>query len=125
MRCFYHNTVEAVGICKNCNRGVCSECAREVTNAIACKDRCEAEAEAINEMISRGKTSYQKTSGAYSRNAIIYGLFAVTFGVWGAIEIGSMVGSVMLLISVVFIVGAILNYSTSRKFLQSTTQRRT
>ena len=126
MRCFYHNSVEAVGICKNCYRAVCRDCATECTNGIACKNRCEGEVEAVNDIINRGKTSYQKTSSAYSRNALIYFLFAAGFGVWGAIEITRlpMLGSVMLLVTIVFIIAAVLNYSTSRKFLQSGTERR-
>lgn len=124
MRCFYHSTTEAVAICKNCSRGVCRDCLTEFPNGIACKNRCEAEVEAVNQIINRGKTSYQKTSSAYSRNAIIYVMFAAAFGIWGAIEMGDrpMVGGVMLVLGIVFIIAALLNYSTSRKFMQSESQ---
>ena len=45
MRCFKHNDAEAVGICRNCLKGVCKECAIEVKNGIVCSDSC---AEVIN-----------------------------------------------------------------------------
>src|SRR4030095_7607907 len=103
MLCFYHSSIEAVAICKNCSRGVCRDCAAEFPNSIACKNRCEAEVEAVNQLINRGKTSYQKTSSAYSRNAIIYVMFAAAFGIWGATEIGDrpMLGGVMLVLGLV------------------------
>ncbi len=62
MKCFYHNSIDAVGICKNCNRGVCSECAADLKNGIACKNRCESEVQAVNELINRNKNSHQKAS---------------------------------------------------------------
>jgi succinate dehydrogenase/fumarate reductase-like Fe-S protein len=72
MKCFYHNSVDAVAICKNCNRGVCPDCAAEVSNGVACKNRYEAEVEAVNYLINQNKTSYQKASSAYARNALIF-----------------------------------------------------
>jgi predicted transporter len=54
-------------------------------------------------------------------------MFAAAFGIWGAIEISNraMVGGVMLVLGIVFIIAALLNYSTSRKFMQSESQSRT
>lgn len=43
MRCFVHSNIEAVGTCRNCQRGLCNDCATEVDKVLACKDRCEAE----------------------------------------------------------------------------------
>jgi hypothetical protein len=41
MQCYYHQSNPAVGICKNCNRGICVNCAAEVADDIACRNRCE------------------------------------------------------------------------------------
>lgn len=38
MKCFYHPKRDAVGICSNCNKGVCTECAREVNGLVYCKN---------------------------------------------------------------------------------------
>ena len=127
MHCFYHDPVEAVAICKNCNRGVCRECAVELVNGIACKNRCEAEVEAVNQIIERSKTSYQKTSSAFSRNAIVYLMFAVVFGFWALIRSGGSPGLVwtMLAIAIVFLIASLFSYSTSRRYLKVDTDKRT
>jgi quinol-cytochrome oxidoreductase complex cytochrome b subunit len=127
MRCFYHEIVDAVAICKNCNRGVCHECAIEFANGVACKNRCEAEVEAVNQMIDRSKTSHQKTSSAYSRNAVVYLMFAVVFGVWGVSELTArpLVGWLMALLAIIFLVAAFFSYSTSRKYMQPESDKRT
>ena len=35
MKCFYHQEKDAVGICKNCNRGLCNECLTEYDKGLA------------------------------------------------------------------------------------------
>ena len=42
-----------MAICKNCQRALCPECARELENGIACKDRCEEQVEFINSVYNR------------------------------------------------------------------------
>lgn len=42
MKCFYHPETEAVGLCKNCQRGLCPQCLTEYKHGLACKGRCEA-----------------------------------------------------------------------------------
>ena len=121
MKCYYHTSVDAVAICKNCSRGVCQECAAEVGNGIACKSRCETEVEAINRMISRNKTAYQRTRAAYSRNAVIYLMLAAIFIALGGTEFraGLFFGWFWLLTGAIFLIAAVLNYSTGRKFTDS------
>lgn len=96
MNCFYHHDASSVAICKNCQRGLCPACAADVVNGTACRDRCEAQVWAINEVIERNKTGYQKASAAYARNAILYALLG-----------GAMV-----------LIGAAFSYSSSRKMRQ-------
>jgi uncharacterized membrane protein YcjF (UPF0283 family) len=57
MNCFYHQQTTAVGICKNCNRGLCQGCAAELTNGIACVGRCEESALALSRLQSRSTRS--------------------------------------------------------------------
>ena len=47
MRCFYHQDREAVGLCKSCAKGVCAECAVDLGNALACRNRCEERAQSV------------------------------------------------------------------------------
>ena len=53
MKCYYHHDVDAIGICKNCSKGLCSNCAVELENGIACKDQCEEQVNQINSLINR------------------------------------------------------------------------
>jgi len=53
MRCFYHEDREAVGTCKSCGRGLCRECAVELPKSLACRGRCEADAQAVTQLIDR------------------------------------------------------------------------
>ena len=53
MRCFYHPQADAVGTCKHCHRGLCSECASEREGGLACRGRCESAVDAVNALIRR------------------------------------------------------------------------
>jgi hypothetical protein len=115
MRCFYHPTDrEAVAICTNCSRGLCSECAVDLPNATACVNRCEAEALAIKEVLERSKTGYQKAAYMHSRNALLYVLFAFVMAAIGLLTLPG--GWVMVGLGAVFLVGAVFSYSSSKKF---------
>jgi hypothetical protein len=41
VECYYHRSVAAVGICRNCGRGLCPECAVDLNDGLACRARCE------------------------------------------------------------------------------------
>jgi len=36
MNCFYHPQVSAVGICKYCQKGLCTECAVDLGHGMGC-----------------------------------------------------------------------------------------
>jgi hypothetical protein len=113
MNCYYHAGSDAVALCKNCNRGVCHDCAAEVTNGTACVNRCEAEVLAINEVLQRNKTGYQKASGAYARNAVLYLIMGLIMLAIGALTMPG--GVVMLALGGAMLLGSLLSYGTSRK----------
>ena len=53
MKCFRHNEIDAVGICRACNKGLCVDCAADLGHSIACKGSCEQAAEATHDLVSR------------------------------------------------------------------------
>ncbi len=53
MRCFYHQDREAVGACKSCGKGLCPECAVDLGKGLACRGRCEAEVEALMQLLAQ------------------------------------------------------------------------
>jgi hypothetical protein len=53
MKCFYHPDAEAVGLCKHCQRGLCSACASERDGGLACRDRHESQVDQVSALIRR------------------------------------------------------------------------
>jgi hypothetical protein len=79
MKCFYHPDTDAVALCKSCNRGLCPACSAEVAPGLACRGRCEADVAALNLVIQRSNSIYQKTGTTYLNNAITYLLIGTIF----------------------------------------------
>lgn len=53
MKCFDHPEKDAVGSCKSCGKGVCSECAVDLTKGLACRGRCEQDTRALITLIDQ------------------------------------------------------------------------
>src|SRR4051812_35659364 len=83
MRCFYHGEVEAVAICKSCQRGLCHDCCAEVGPSSACRNRCEPEVEKLNSLLDRGQRAYQTNSALYRRSGALLTLMGVLFTGFG------------------------------------------
>lgn len=58
MECFKHQSIDAVGVCKACQKGVCRECVTEVPFAIVCSASCANHAAETQEMHVRGLKIY-------------------------------------------------------------------
>lgn len=61
MRCFNHPEREAVGICKECQKGLCPECLTDLDDAIACKNKHEEKVKAIQIAADISIRSYMKS----------------------------------------------------------------
>ncbi len=59
MNCFNHTEVAAVGICKSCYKGLCPECAIELTDGIACANSCASKVEELNTAIEQNKALHK------------------------------------------------------------------
>jgi len=85
MNCFYHPDQPAVGLCKYCQRGLCTECAELVDDVLACKHRHEDEIHKLEQLAARSLFQSKRIASGYMRNAIFYGLVGVVFmgfGLW-------------------------------------------
>jgi hypothetical protein len=74
MKCFYHPQTDAVAICKNCGKGLCTECVSDVGHGAACKGKCESEVQGFNELIQRGVRNKPVLGGYYKMWAVFFGL---------------------------------------------------
>ncbi|MEO6034994.1 MAG: hypothetical protein ABIQ35_07055 [Verrucomicrobiota bacterium] len=74
MNCFYHPQVTALGICRNCQKGLCVDCLVDLNNGLACKNRCEREVTEIVAMINRSKKAYEDQSDSLFGGGIFWGI---------------------------------------------------
>lgn len=86
MKCFFHQDRDAVGICKSCERGVCSECAVDLGKGLACKGRCEDDAKAlialvqsnlrtapsVNALLRKGRSAGLQLAGLYLLLGLVF-----------------------------------------------------
>ena len=115
MRCFYHRDLDAVATCKSCGRGLCPDCGADVGNGLACRDRCEEEVRSLNRVISRNKTAFEKTSGAYLRVASFYAAVGAVLVFAGIMDWRGM-APVLLPAGGILIVAAVVHFTTGRRF---------
>lgn len=90
MKCFFHQDRDAVGICKSCERGLCSKCAVDLHRGLACKGRCEDDAKALIEFIQSNVRSAPKVSAllhkarsAGFQSAGMYVVLGIVLLAWG------------------------------------------
>jgi len=121
MKCFNHETSEAVAVCKNCGKALCHPCTAEVGRVIACANNCENEVRALNELLERNRSASQKTSGAYYKNAVVFALLALVLAYLAVDAYQGQRTPVLVLTggtAVVFFLAAFFSYSTGRKFIK-------
>ena len=77
MKCFYHHDQDAVGVCRNCLKGICPQCAVEIGEGIACRDTCEEKAKDIAKLLSTNVNAHK----GLKTGRFIGPLFAMISGV--------------------------------------------
>ena len=112
MRCFYHPTTDAVAICKNCYRGLCSSCAVDVANGMACRDRCESEVQALDRLVQSNKTYASKSAGIYIRSGVIVILLGLLLATWG---VASKLW-VMAAMGAIAVIGGLVQIASGRRY---------
>ena len=114
MKCYRHHEADAVGICKSCSKGICTDCAVDVSNGLACKNECEEEVETLNQLISKNKGSFRRTSGAYFSNSIIYGALGVFFIFFGMF-VEKPMANFTIPAGIIFLVAMVFNLNSAMK----------
>jgi hypothetical protein len=74
LKCFYHPSADAVGLCKHCQRGLCPACGAERDGGLACKDRHEAEVDQVTALIRR---NIQVGVKARPLSLVTFGVFVI------------------------------------------------
>lgn len=118
MNCFYHPNQSAVGVCKHCQRGLCTDCAAIVDDVIACKNRHEDEVHKLETLTARNLFQAGRVGSVYMRNATFYGLVGtafVGFGWWQLAWLG-LQAALFMALGVFLLYAAIANYLEGRKY---------
>lgn len=117
MDCFYHPGKPAIGICKHCQRGLCSECSAVVDDVLACKDRHEQEVSELEQLTARNLFQSRRVGSGYMRNAIFYGLVGMLFAGFGWIQYRflGLQALFFILIGLFLLYAATANYFEARR----------
>lgn len=117
MRCYYHPEVEAIGVCKNCYKGIRDESAAEVGGGLACRGRCEQKVQAINDLVARNVAAYPRSARLQVHNAIWTAVSGVVFGAYGLVALSDNLTSLrifMLVMGITYLGLAGINFLASR-----------
>ena len=119
MNCFYHPDQAAVGICRYCGRGLCTECTALVDDTLACKDRHEQQVHGLNIASEQNILQATRIRSGYTRNTIFYGLVGVLFAGFGLSQYRflGLQAVFFMLIGVFLLYAAVANYFEGRKYL--------
>jgi hypothetical protein len=83
VKCFYHHDADAVGSCKACSKGLCSACAVDVGQGLACRDACEEQVRRINQLVDRNirmSPASEQVLGKHPRAYLGNGIFSIVAG---------------------------------------------
>ena len=118
MVCYYHPDRPAVGLCKYCQRGLCSDCAASAGDSLACKGLHEEQVRAMEVLLQKNVLQSKRLGSDYIRNTIFYGLVATLFTLFGLSQLRwlGLQAIVYLLIGLALLYAAIANYLESRKY---------
>lgn len=118
MVCFYHPERAAVGLCKYCQRGLCSECAASSGDSLACRGLHEERVREMDAMLEKNILQSKRVGSDYLRNTIFYGVVGLLFAGFGLSQLRwlGLQALIYLLIGLALLWAAGANYWESRKY---------
>lgn len=106
-----------MGVCRHCQRGLCSDCVALVDDVLACKDRHEQAVQMALQWQRRGLQQFQRLRAGYLRNAVFYGLVGTLFAGFGLYQLRflGLEAVFFILIGLCLLYAAVANLVESRK----------
>jgi hypothetical protein len=116
--CFYHPERPAVGLCKYCQRGLCSNCAAISEDSLACRGLHEERVHEMEAMLEKNILQSKRVGSDYLRNTIFYGVVGILFAGFGLSQLRwlGLQALIYLLIGLALLWAAGANYWESRKY---------
>ena len=118
MVCYYHPDRPAVGLCKYCQRGLCTECAASAGDSLACSNLHEEQVREMEALLEKNILQSKRVGSDYLRNTIFYGIVGVLFTGFGVSQLKwlGLQAVVYLMIGLALLWAAAANYLESRKY---------
>ena len=118
MNCYYYLDKPAIGLCKYCQRGLCSDCAAHAGDSLACKNLHEEQVRAMEALMQRNILQSKRVGSAYLRNTIFDGVVGILFIAFGISQLNwlGLQAVVYVMIGLALLWAAIANYLESRKY---------
>ena len=118
MLCYYHPNKPAVGLCKYCQRGLCSDCAAHAGDSLACRGLHEEQVRAMEAMMQKNILQSKRVGSDYLRNTIFYGVVGILFTAFGVSQLKwlGVQAFVYSAIGLALLWAAFANYLESRKY---------
>jgi len=116
--CYYHPERPAVGLCKYCQRGLCSECAAHAGDSLACRNLHEEQVTDMEALMQKNILQSKRVGSDYLRNTIFYGVVGILFVAFGYSQLRflGLQAVVYLMIGLALLWAALSNYLESRKY---------
>lgn len=107
-----------MGLCKYCQRGLCSNCAARAGDSLACKDLHEAQVHEMELLMQKNIFQSKRVGSDYMRNTIFYGIVGILFSAFGLSQVRwlGLQAVIYLMIGLALLYAAIANYLESRKY---------
>jgi hypothetical protein len=119
MECFNHDAIQAVGLCRSCNKAVCKSCALVFPKGMACSEACEKDAKELIETNERSKKIYG--IGDYKTNKLASGVLVwilLSVVMWIAFSVSYFLGDSLdissLAMAIIFSVITVIAYRSSK-----------
>jgi hypothetical protein len=87
MNCYNHNDSAANGICKNCHKAICKDCAVDVGDGLACQNSCEEQVKNQNTVFKASLKAYKVSSMVYKRYAVFCLLIGSFLLIWAFLPV--------------------------------------
>ena len=113
MRCFNHIDREAVGSCKACAKGLCSECAVDLGHGLSCRGDHEVTVEAYHVMLGRSTKMQNVAKNSAQGVPIFLGAVGFIFAVYGAFSRQGIVNFAFIM-GCAFIVFGVISFVRNR-----------
>ena len=118
MVCYYHPDTPAVGLCKYCQRGLCTDCAAPAGDSLACRNLHEDHVRAMETLMKKNILQSKRVGSDYTRNTIFYGTVGILFAGFGISQLRwlGLQAVIYLMIGLALLWAALANYLESRKY---------